>query len=75
MYPMKTINSIDTVSILGVKITNASSEEAIALIEGLVTGDSETTHPIYIVNAHTLNLAAEHSRLSCCPDQRLPRFR
>ena len=58
---MKTINSIDTVSILGVKITNASSEEAIALIEGLFAGDSETTHPVYIVNAHTLNLAAEQS--------------
>lgn len=58
---MKTIDSINTVSILGVKISNASSDEAIALIESLVNGGSETTHPIYIVNAHTLNLAAEQS--------------
>ncbi|MEN8165892.1 MAG: WecB/TagA/CpsF family glycosyltransferase, partial [Pseudomonadota bacterium] len=59
---MKNINSINTVSILGVTISNASSEEAIALIEGLFAGNSETTHPIYIVNAHTLNLAAENPR-------------
>jgi N-acetylglucosaminyldiphosphoundecaprenol N-acetyl-beta-D-mannosaminyltransferase len=59
---VKTINSINTVSILGIKISNAYSEEAIALIESLVTGDRETTHPIYIVNAHTLNLAAEDPR-------------
>ena len=56
---MKTTNNINTVSILGIKVSNASSEEAIALIESLLTGDSEMTHPIYIVNAHTLNLAAD----------------
>lgn len=58
---MKTINSKNRVSILGVNISNPSSEEAIALMEELFGDDSGTTHAIYIVNAHTLNLAAEQS--------------
>lgn len=48
------------VSILGINITNFSTKEAISLIENLCIGQDETTAPIYIVNAHTLNLAAEH---------------
>ena len=58
---MKTKNSSNCVLILGVPISNASREEAIALIESLFGDDSGTTHAIYIVNAHTLNLAAERS--------------
>lgn len=50
---------MNTVSILGVKISNLSSAESISLIESLFVGDRQTTHPIYIVNAHTLNLATE----------------
>lgn len=45
-------------SILGVRISNFSQAEAIALVEGLICERCET-HAIYIVNAHTLNLAAE----------------
>jgi len=50
------------VSILGTKICNASKKEAIDLIEQLIQQGTGTTHPIYIVNAHTLNLAAEDPR-------------
>jgi N-acetylglucosaminyldiphosphoundecaprenol N-acetyl-beta-D-mannosaminyltransferase len=45
--------------ILGVRITNATSEEAVEMIERLVNSDANGTKPIYIANAHTLNLAAE----------------
>jgi N-acetylglucosaminyldiphosphoundecaprenol N-acetyl-beta-D-mannosaminyltransferase len=47
------------VSVLGVQIANVSSQEAIELIEQLMQGSGGPTQPIYIVNAHTLNLAAE----------------
>jgi N-acetylglucosaminyldiphosphoundecaprenol N-acetyl-beta-D-mannosaminyltransferase len=57
---VKALNRINTVSILGTKISNPSSAEAVALIERLIADDNGTTHPIYIVNAHTLNLAIEH---------------
>ena len=56
---MSAISSVNTVTILGVKISNATTEEAITLIERLANGGTERTHPIYIVNAHTLNLAVE----------------
>lgn len=46
------------ISILGVRISNFSQAEAIALIEGLMLERCET-RAIFIVNAHTLNLAAE----------------
>jgi N-acetylglucosaminyldiphosphoundecaprenol N-acetyl-beta-D-mannosaminyltransferase len=48
-----------TVSILGVQIANANREQAIQLIEKLIHAQSAETSPIYIVNAHTLNLASE----------------
>ena len=46
------------VSILGVCISNFSLAEAITLIESLILERRET-HTIFIVNAHTLNLATE----------------
>ena len=51
--------SLSRLSILGVRIANASREEAIALIERLARTRATATRPIYIVNAHTINLAAE----------------
>lgn len=48
------------VSIFGIRISNLSKQEAIALIEDLINRRSGSTHPVYIVNAHTLNLAAEN---------------
>jgi N-acetylglucosaminyldiphosphoundecaprenol N-acetyl-beta-D-mannosaminyltransferase len=50
-----------SVSILGVAISNLSKPEAINLIEYLVQNKSGVTRAIYIANAHTLNLAAESS--------------
>jgi N-acetylglucosaminyldiphosphoundecaprenol N-acetyl-beta-D-mannosaminyltransferase len=49
-------------SILGIKVCNASKKEAIALIEQLIQQGTGTAQAIYIVNAHTLNLAAEDPR-------------
>lgn len=49
----------NTVSIIGIRISNLSKQEAITLIEDLINENNSLTHPIYIVNAHTLNLAAE----------------
>jgi N-acetylglucosaminyldiphosphoundecaprenol N-acetyl-beta-D-mannosaminyltransferase len=46
------------VSILGVRIANASRPEAIALLEDLIRHRDGRTHSIFIVNAHTLNMAA-----------------
>jgi len=46
------------VSILGVRITNASRPQAIALLEDLIRHGHGRTHSVFIVNAHTLNLAA-----------------
>lgn len=54
-----TSQSLSTVSILGVRIVNASSEEAIEIIERLLQREVTRTTAIYIVNAHTLNLATE----------------
>ncbi len=48
------------VSILGIKICNISKKEAIDLIEQVILQGTSTAHAIYIVNAHTLNLAAEN---------------
>lgn len=47
------------VSILGVKISNLSIGRAISLIESLINTKSGHTRVIYIVNAHTLNLAID----------------
>jgi N-acetylglucosaminyldiphosphoundecaprenol N-acetyl-beta-D-mannosaminyltransferase len=49
----------EAVPILGVAVTNASSDEAIALMERLIGLPGEMARSIFIVNAHTLNLAAE----------------
>lgn len=49
----------DIVSILGVKISNLSMGKAINLIENLINKKGGYTHVIYIVNAHTLNLAID----------------
>ena len=51
--------ALSQVHVLGVRIYNASSEEAVDLIEQLLHEDRAATSSIYIVNAHTLNLACE----------------
>jgi N-acetylglucosaminyldiphosphoundecaprenol N-acetyl-beta-D-mannosaminyltransferase len=53
-------NNRSIVCILGIKITNASMDEAIKMMEQLIVQESSCTHSIFIVNAHTLNLATEN---------------
>jgi N-acetylglucosaminyldiphosphoundecaprenol N-acetyl-beta-D-mannosaminyltransferase len=50
---------VSDVSILGVRIANLSTQEAIALIARQLGEQRSATCPIFIVNAHTLNLASE----------------
>jgi N-acetylglucosaminyldiphosphoundecaprenol N-acetyl-beta-D-mannosaminyltransferase len=50
------------VAILGVTISNLSTKEAIDLIVQLILEKADDTHAIYIVNAHTLNMATEDAQ-------------
>ena len=47
------------VSVLGVKIMNATKSEAIEIIEQLMLQEPDITHSIFLVNAHSLNLATD----------------
>lgn len=49
----------DDVTIFGLRISNHSHEEAIALIEHMILERSGTTNSIFIANTHTLNLACD----------------
>lgn len=53
-----TLADQESVTIFGVRIANYSQPQAIDLIESLLQQDR--TGALYIVNAHTLNLAAEN---------------
>jgi len=46
-------------SVLGVQVTDMSKAQAMRLMEQVISKGSDRTRAIYIVNAHTLNLAAE----------------
>jgi N-acetylglucosaminyldiphosphoundecaprenol N-acetyl-beta-D-mannosaminyltransferase len=50
------------VSILDVEITNISQRDAIERMEQLIQQQPLTTHSIFFVNAHTLNLASENPK-------------
>lgn len=45
--------------VLGVEITDMTSDDAVDLLEDLVTRTDGRTRTVYYVNAHTLNLAVE----------------
>jgi N-acetylglucosaminyldiphosphoundecaprenol N-acetyl-beta-D-mannosaminyltransferase len=47
------------VTILGVTITDVTKRDAFRLLEGLIRAQDSTCHSVFIVNAHTLNLATE----------------
>lgn len=47
------------VSVLGVMISDVTRQDALRLLEGLVRADDDRCHSVFIVNAHTLNLAME----------------
>jgi N-acetylglucosaminyldiphosphoundecaprenol N-acetyl-beta-D-mannosaminyltransferase len=53
-------NGNDTVCIFGISISNLSMQEAVEMIESLIRQESGPAHAIYLVNAHTLNLATDH---------------
>ena len=57
MLPEETENQL--VSILGIKISNISKNEAIDIVEQLIQKRVRTPRAIFIVNAHTLNIAVE----------------
>jgi N-acetylglucosaminyldiphosphoundecaprenol N-acetyl-beta-D-mannosaminyltransferase len=50
---------VERVSVLGVAIANLSMQEAVARMEALIRADDGRARGLYIVNAHTLNLAWE----------------
>src|SRR4029077_6308783 len=47
------------VSVLGVRITDVTKQDAFRLLEGLMGADDGRCHSVFIVNAHTLNVATE----------------
>jgi N-acetylglucosaminyldiphosphoundecaprenol N-acetyl-beta-D-mannosaminyltransferase len=49
----------DTVVVCGVRITNVSKEEAVVRMRQLVEAVPPRPHAVYIVNAHTVNLACD----------------
>jgi N-acetylglucosaminyldiphosphoundecaprenol N-acetyl-beta-D-mannosaminyltransferase len=53
------LDQASSVSVLGVGITNPSREDAIAAIENWITARDAVSRSLYLVNAHTLNLAYE----------------
>lgn len=52
-------DTLPLVDLLGVPVTNATQAEAADLFEAWITGREARGRAVYIVNAHTLNLAAE----------------
>ena len=52
----------EPLSILGVTIRNYSMLEAVDYIESLIAKPASSSNDIFIVNAHTLNLALDEER-------------
>lgn len=50
-----------TVTVFGVPVSNATKGQAVALMESWIRNDDGKARAIFIVNAHTLNLAWEDS--------------
>ncbi len=53
------VSGLPTVEVLGVRITNATADEAIALLDRWMGARDGRARAVYIVNAHSLNLAFE----------------
>ncbi|GAB4568447.1 MAG: WecB/TagA/CpsF family glycosyltransferase [Rhizobacter sp.] len=49
----------DTLSVLGVPVTDVTMEHALSLLHGLLQQQPIRAHGIYFVNAHTLNTACD----------------
>ncbi len=56
---MNTAIRSNSLSVLGVRLINYSSNEAVTYLESLITTPESGTHDIFIINAHTLNLASD----------------
>jgi N-acetylglucosaminyldiphosphoundecaprenol N-acetyl-beta-D-mannosaminyltransferase len=59
---MNTALRSNLLSVLGVNLINYSSNEAVACLESLITTPGSETNDIFIINAHTLNLASDDDR-------------
>lgn len=55
--PQQTLRQLP---VFGVPITDATLEEALALLEGMIDARPARTHCVYFANAHTLNLACDN---------------
>jgi len=51
--------ALPAVDVLGVRVTDATKREAVALIEGWIRARDGRARTVFIVNAHTLNLACD----------------
>jgi N-acetylglucosaminyldiphosphoundecaprenol N-acetyl-beta-D-mannosaminyltransferase len=47
------------VSVLGIRITDVTKSDAMRLLMGLICAGDERCHSVFIVNAHTLNVATD----------------
>lgn len=50
---------VKRLSVLDVPVTDASMDEALALLDAMVASEPPRSHSVYFVNAHTLNVAWE----------------
>ena len=53
-----TVAGLPAVDLLGVRMTNATQGEAVALMDRWIHADGDRAHLVFIANAHTLNLSA-----------------
>jgi N-acetylglucosaminyldiphosphoundecaprenol N-acetyl-beta-D-mannosaminyltransferase len=53
-------SDVETVDVLGVGIANLSQTEAVVAMKQLIDCDDDVSRGLFIVNAHTLNLAHEN---------------
>lgn len=51
--------ALPAVPVLGVTLRDATKTEAVALMDGWIRAHDRRAHAVFIVNAHTLNLASE----------------
>lgn len=53
------MSSVKRLSLLHVPVTDATMDEALAILDDMITADPPRSHSVYYVNAHTLNVAWE----------------
>lgn len=53
------MNAVQRLSVLDVPVTDATMEEALSILESMITSSPARSHSVYFVNAHTLNVACD----------------